>query len=270
MNMLLKVLTVIGMTLVATVMCSNYSGASTLEEIAQSTYKLYSYDKPHCSIVAISPTQFVTANHCVKDMKEFNVRSEVLNDKFELLSSDVRYLNVVRTIEKKDVAFLQLRGPSRPNEVYVDIAPPDTKLKPGDQIIHAGYPAVQDFTITEGLFTALVKSPFDGEDPVWKVTTPVAGGSSGGGFYTRVHKNGQVGNPAGLGLGSYAGDWQLVGTAIGMNTRNSFMTYISTPKAIDEVTKSLIKLDPVKKEEVEAPKTEEKGKNPLINPSDEK
>ena len=217
--------TIVGMSLL--IGMAGTASASTLKEIADSTYMLYDRERPHCSIVAVSPTQFVTANHCVEGMSNLNIRVTTENDKFEPVSEDTRYLEIMRTIKAKDVALLKFRGSGESNKTWVDVSLPSVEFTFGEKLIAVGYPGVMDLTVTEGLFTGFVKTPFTGMDgAIIKTTVPVTGGSSGGGYYHL--KKGETSN------------YELIGTTIGMDTRTSFQTYITTPKSLDEVFKSLL------------------------------
>lgn len=211
--------------------------ASTIEQIAASTYKLYEDNRPICTAVAISPTQLATANHCV-DGENLNVRVEKLDAEFKILSSDVRYVKTVRTSKEHDQAMLELKDPDLKFETFVDIAKPEeVKLSLGTPIITVGYPKVMEITLTHGEFSSLASltdmDP-DMKKPFYKSTIPVTGGNSGGGLYSEI--------------GPLVGDnleknYKLIGLTTGGFRDVSFMNYFSTVDGLKSLTASLIKLD---------------------------
>lgn len=245
------------------------ASASTLEEIAASTYMLYSGGNPHCSIVAISPTQFVTAHHCVEDTDDLNVRTIQKNDKFEKTSEEVRYLKVLRTLKGKDVAFLELLDPvkSMPNTTFVDVATPDQfKPKFGDPLIAVGYPKVVDLTVTDGEFTGLVELPISGmEGGFYKTTIPVTGGNSGGGLYAPVYPDGTV-STVGFAPSHSWDNYKLVGLTSAGYRDVSFMSYFSTVDFLKDVMIGLVNTGKPEAKTTEADDTKTSGK--LIRPEE--
>lgn len=250
---------------------ASVASASSLEEIAASTYMLYGASSPHCSAVAVSPTQFMTAQHCVEDTEELNIRTVTKNDKFEKTSEEVRYLKVLRSFKPEDVAFLELLDPktSMPNTEYVDIMEDvDFVPKFGDPLIVVGYPMVVDLTITSGEFTGLVPLPMDGaEGGFFKTTVPVTGGNSGGGLYAPMFTINKGVNTLGLSPSNPGIDYKLIGMTSAGYRNVSFMSYFSTPKSLDKVMKGLLKTNAVSKDTDEDVK-EERSDGKLINPAD--
>lgn len=249
---------------------ASVASASSLEEIAASTYMLYGASSPHCSAVAVSPTQFMTAQHCVEDTEELNIRTVTKNDKFEKTSEEVRYLKVLRSFKPEDVAFLELLDPktSMPNTEYVDIMEDvDFVPKFGDPLIVVGYPMVVDLTITSGEFTGLVPLPMDGaEGGFFKTTVPVTGGNSGGGLYIPVHKYTDDVSRINVASSAPYTDYKLIGMTSAGYRNVSFMSYFSTPKSLDKVMKGLLKTTEASKKTDD--NVEEEKSTGRINPAD--
>lgn len=252
-------------------------GAS-LETILNSTYKLRTGEDDNCSAQAVSQTQLLTAFHCV-DMKlekeaitsTYSIVVEKKDDKKNVVSKSILYVKVLRGIKAKDTAMLELVDPDYVLPAFVPIASEEDgkALKTGQSLIAVGYPMVVDLTVTDGLFTGLVKAPpgLDGMDTLfYKTTVPVTGGSSGGGLYLQTGLNKDV-----------LPEYKLIGTTTGGYQHVDFMTYFTPVTSLIEVTKSLLtfkssdakvetkeeKKEEVKKESVEPGKV-------LINPSDER
>jgi S1-C subfamily serine protease len=218
--------------------------ASTLQEIADSTYKFYIGGRAGCSAVAVSETKLVTAFHCVANGNNFAIAVQKLGPNFEVLSMEVIFADVIRGLKGKDVALLEIRDGKLPT--FVDIASADYMPKFGDSLIAVGYPMVVDLTVTHGVFTGFVPLPELGmEGGFYKTTVPVTGGSSGGGLYAPVK----------------GGEYNLVGLTTGGYQHVDFMTYFSNTQSLNEVIKNLLHT---------APKYEGAGKESggLINPSD--
>lgn len=230
---------------------TSVASASTFDEIATATYKLHEGGVPICSAVAVSPTQLLTANHCV-DGKDLNIRFEKLDAEFKPISIDVRFTKTVRTLKEYDIAMLELKDGTLPN--YVDIAKSgETKLLFGTELVAIGYPKVMEITLTRGQYgqtVSLVDLDSDMKKPFYKLTTPITGGNSGGGLYAEVD-----------------GTWKLIGLTTGGFRDVSFMNYASTMEAVAAVTASLIKLDAPKADDKKA-EVPEKDKAGLINPAD--
>jgi V8-like Glu-specific endopeptidase len=233
---------------------TSVASASTFDEIATATYKLHEGGVPICSAVAVSPTQLVTANHCVGG-KDLNIRFEKLDKEFKPVSIDVRFTKTLRTLKDYDIAMLEIKDGTLPN--YVDVAKVDeAKLTFGTPLVAIGYPKVMEITLTRGEFgqvVSLAELSSDMKKPFYKLTTPITGGNSGGGLYAEV-----------------GGTWKLIGLTTAGFRDVSFMNYASTTEAIAAVTISLIKFDAPKADgetKEDAPQKDSSGKV-LVNPSD--
>lgn len=233
------------------------ASASTLEEVAKASFKLHDNGSPNCSAVAISPTQLVTAFHCVAEgtgvSNNLSIHFDTLDENYNVISSQIETVKVVRGIKNKDVAFLELRNPkAMPITTYVDVAKPDeVNLKFGDPLIVVGYPMAIDLTVTHGEFTGLVPLPISGTvGGFYKTTVPVTGGNSGGGLYAE-----------------FGDEFKLIGLTTAGYTNVSFMSYFSNVNSLNEVMKNLWSL-----EETATTVSGDIGtpSDKVINPSDDK
>lgn len=226
------------------------ANASQIYEIGNATYKLYDGGAPICSAVAVSPTQLVTAAHCV-DSKNLNIQIEKLGPDFKPLAIDVRFLKVTRTFKGKDVALLEIKDGILPQ--YVEIASPkEVNLKLGDPVIVVGYPKVKEITLTHGEFSSMASLTDMGlEGAFYKVTAPVTGGNSGGGLYGEFID--EVTNEK---------EYRLIGLTTGSFRDVSFLNYFSTVDSLDLLLKNMlnIKGDPIKTEAI--------NPNLPVNPAD--
>jgi S1-C subfamily serine protease len=226
--------------------------ASTLDEIASSTYKLYIGGVAGCSSVAVSETKLVTAAHCIEGKDQF-IAVEKLGPNFEHLSTEIVYVDVIRVIKAKDVALLEIRDGKLPT--FVDVASPDeVDLKFGDHLTAVGYPKVQELMVTEGQFSAVVPGPFAewADEKFYKISVPITGGNSGGGLY-KSHwdlKSGRI-------------EYELVGLTSAGYRDVSFMNLASTVESLDAVLKNLLNTTP----KHESAGTDAGG---LVNPADQK
>lgn len=258
MNAISKTLFVISAGLLALFAGMELAKADNVyTDIGNSVYKLYTSEKADCSAVAVSKNQLVTAAHCVDTSDPLSIRvdSEVWNkDKLDSQSSTVHFLNKVRVLKSKDVAFLELKDKSielKPTEICKT-----DNLEFGDRVYAIGFPKVLDKTITEGLFTSQTVLPIAGLDgPFYRTTIPVTGGNSGGGLFTYDLKN------------EVKGIFCLTGITSAANMSVSFMSFFSPLTSLQEVTKSLLNA------EVKKASTEGDGGSAfkkVINPSDDR
>lgn len=203
------------------------SGATSLEDSAKAVYKLYSGDRAICSAVAVSPTQLVTAAHCISPNLSTRIYNEGFNrrgDAWEVRSYSSYTLTVVRTDRAGDVALIELLG----GDVTLDKIDIASAYAPkfGDRLLAIGYPRTDELTLTEGMFTASVQLPLpDMTGAFYKTTVPVTGGSSGGAL---IRDFGD-------------GDYRLIGLTTGGYRDVSFQTYFSTVERLNAVTKNLLR-----------------------------
>lgn len=204
----------------------NSASATSLEDSARAIYKLHTSDRAHCSAVAVSPTQLVTAAHCIAPNLSIRVSNEGFDrrgEKWEIRSYSSYTVNVVRTDKGGDVAFLELLAPDvklNPIDIADVYAP-----KFGDRLLAIGYPRTDELTLTEGMFTAIADLPELGmTGAFYKTTVPITGGSSGGAL---VRDYGD-------------GDYKLVGLTTAAYRDVSFQSYFSTTERLNAVVAGLL------------------------------
>ena len=233
-----------------------FASASTLKEVADSTYKFYIDGRPGCSAVAVSETKLATAAHCVASGTDYSIAVQKLGPNFELISMEIAYTDVIRTIKDKDVALLEIRDGRLP--VFVDVADPaKVDLQFGDPLITVGYPMAIDLTMTRGEFTGLVPLPnLPSKGGFYKTTIPVTGGNSGGGLYAQTEVRFST-----EGGGEFIQEYELIGLTTAAYQHVSFMSYFSNVNSLDEVLKNLLNTAP----KYEGAGTETGG---IVNPAD--
>lgn len=212
------------------------SFASSMKDIASSTFKLYSEDHGICSVTFLHNDNdgalFLTAAHCV-DEPSLNLRRQKIDPKDlkTVLSESIYYVKAVRTSKAKDIAILQVIDKSVDfYEAPVDIATVEeaAKLSVGDPVMVVGYPAAEALSITKGEFTGKVPPIMGLSDPIYQTTAPVAGGNSGGGLYAQ-----------------FGSEWKLIGTTSAKRTDNDIMTYFSTAETVNEALRGFASKTPV-------------------------
>lgn len=237
MNKFSKTLLLTGSLLVSAIGGAN---ALTLAEAADATYPIYDGTRRVCSATAVSPTQLVTAYHCIDGNKDkdnsISIGLETLDDKQKVLSQTFNYTLFVRTDKKKDVALIELKDKSMRLNQYVEMCDDVKDLKMGDPLWAIGYPKGLEKTLTDGLFSSKVDmenlTRGDWEGVFYKTTIPMTGGNSGGGLYRQMD-NDVYGNAQYCYTGTASAGWPDV----------SFMTYFSPLESAEFITKNLLTFD---------------------------
>lgn len=237
--------------------------ASSLEEVFKSVVKIGDENRPFCSAVAVSPTQAVTAGHCVdSNLNDIQVKVEILDGNFETLETKSVYMKTLRYLKDLDVAFVEIKGDYK-FENYVDVATTDEAtefLKIGSDVKAVGYPMAEDLTVTEGVYTGFIKAPINMiKGGMHKTTIPITGGNSGGALIAEVAD----------------GDYKVFGLASLVNTRVSFMSFFTSTDAVQKVMVGLLDLpkdetpvSPEEKSDLEDKIKEGMNWYDLINPED--
>lgn len=171
------------------------SFAQTLEQAAASTYKLYAGTTPLCSGVFVKSSKggedlYLTAAHC-GNKKNYNVRVQVKDKEFNVISEQVFYLTPVRTLKSRDVMVFKTSDNSHKFNVAELASKEEAEsLKLGTKLSTIGFPLAQELTVTHGEFMSLAKSKMSAmKFPFYKNTVPSTKGSSGGGLWMYT-KNG--------------------------------------------------------------------------------
>lgn len=216
MSLVTKVMKAVGAALVVFGLSST-ANATLLPDVADSTYKIWVNDRANCSGVAIAPDILATAAHCVP--KDTKVRMSVVKeDGFGRLREGliVYDMDRLRVNHKTDVALLKIKG-DKTFPTHVEII---DEFHPylGVGMYHVGYPRLEELTYTEGVFTSYsYLEGFGLDSEFYKATTPVTGGSSGGGVYRRLFN-----------VQSMEWEYYLVGLTTATYRDVSFQSYFST------------------------------------------
>lgn len=203
----------------------------TLAQAAKGTYRMYHGSRFACSGVFVKSTEkedlFLTAAHC-GDGKDISITLDKFDSKFVKISSKVFYLKPVRTLKKLDVMVFKTMDASG-EWIVSPIA--DQKesdaMDFGTRISAIGYPKGKEITLTHGDFLNRVQpvlSDFDQKEPVYKVTVPFTGGSSGGGVWLKTSTG-----------------YKIIGLVSHGYRDVSFINYTSTTKSLHRVTRNLLK-----------------------------
>jgi S1-C subfamily serine protease len=189
----MKILTkVLAAALVTVGLLTGTAQASSLEDVATNTFKMFENDRPMCTAVAaMTPAKhpvLVTAAHCVDDINSsYSVRVPLLKKDLDTYIDTIHNLEIMAVNKEKDIAVLRTKSKFALSP-GVDVAIKETvsSLKFGDPVAIVAHPATLDLTITTGEFGGLVKSIHPVvKTPMLRATAPVVGGSSGGGLYVK-------------------------------------------------------------------------------------
>lgn len=211
--------------------------ATTLKEAGDATFKLYQADKGICTANFVGHDKdgelFLTAAHCVVGSADqrmsLNLRKRTVDkaDAKTVLSEQVYYVKVIRDMPKKDVALLQIRDSAiKLNVEPIEIASVEeaSSVEFGSALLGIGYPKGTSLSLSQGAMAELVPSPFDGLDAImYQTTVTLAQGNSGGGLYAKI-----------------GDEYKLIGTATGMRTDTSIITYYQTAESINEVLRGFV------------------------------
>lgn len=186
------------------------ASASTLAQIQAASYELYRDGVPICSGQFVTPTEFLTAAHCLAHSKDHNY--SIVTENSRTVQVYLLEPNIIDVLS--DAATMKLSDKSAAFP-FVEVAPATIQPEIGDPVIMAGYPGVLDyFLVSAGTFTGIVISPPELlEKPTveYLVGLSAVPGSSGSGLYADV-----------------AGEWFLIGTETGGPSDNQDMNFTST------------------------------------------
>jgi S1-C subfamily serine protease len=206
--------------------------AVDLAGIEAATVILYKGSSAVCSASVVHSgedgTVLLTANHCIDGGGEFSIRT-VNKDGRSITSYTVYMVDVLKREPKADLAVLRLRDKAASFPV-TDVATAeeaDAALFKGAEVLAAGYPGsryapMEDLVYTAGLFTGLRDSFVPSvEVPVYRTTSPLWYGKSGGALYVKI-----------------GGDFKLVGVASQLNPETPWETALFIPAK--EIQKILV------------------------------
>jgi S1-C subfamily serine protease len=182
-------------------------------QINQTNFILLESGSPICSatLISLEHKLVITAHHCIEgflSIKELDetdsegvvkkVKREVLEDVtlsqkayqgYQLVGDSSYQAKIIARNRKRDMALLQIRADTIPQNVFSHVVSPDKKVSRGDRVWVVGNPlGLLDATLTSGIVsstTRMYPTPWaDGaEVPFIQTDAAINGGNSGGALY---------------------------------------------------------------------------------------
>lgn len=239
-----------GVALAGVFLLSGTAKASTLQEIVESTVRLYHSDRFACSATYMYTKEgedyFLTAAHCLTE-EGMNIRFIEQNAEEGYRTESIKsyYAIEVDGTEDGDAALIKTYVPTEFMMTPIDIARSEDLLDYGVPVMASGFPAGRELSITYGTFTGKVQHPILEEGEAYRADAAIAPGSSGGGFYHRVGDN----------------EYELIGVSSALLMGSQGMNYFAVHDAVEQA------LDGVTEEEEQVNRTLEealKGLNKLL------
>lgn len=207
--------------------------ASSLATIQSATKELYTSgmadasgnaESATCSGEFISPTEYLTAGHCVADNGKvgtsFSLHDVSVDTNLNVVTETHYKLSLVSLDISNDIAILKLQDTSI-KEPYVQLAPKGYIPQFGDALFTVGFPRAEGILKTNGEFGSVTKSPVpDISGLFYRTSVPLDVGNSGGGLYANIN-----------------GQYYLVGLASFVQSDNNNISWFATLDSIDKLLK---------------------------------
>jgi S1-C subfamily serine protease len=159
---------------------------------------------------------------------------QTLDELENVMSEKIVYVKAVRTLKDWDVALFSPIGKETFVQAFgtavavVDVASADEAkaVKLGDRLLAFGYPKAFQLQVTDGLYsgTKVLRPSIWEKHPLYKISTPITGGNSGGGLYAQTAP----------------GVYKLFGVNVAGFRDVGFMNFAASWAAIDAVTKGFV------------------------------
>ena len=164
----------------------SFANASSLVQISNATYELFRDGAPICSGQFVTPKEFLTAAHCLKNSEDH--KYAVIEIKDNVVHSFALKVNHISP--EYDTATLLIEDEDA-NFPTVDVQTFPFNPSIGDPVFIAAYPGVYGYlSFTQGVFNGEVPMPegflLSNGHTQYNVTVWAIPGSSGGGVYYKV------------------------------------------------------------------------------------